>query len=282
MTASRITVATVEKTAPEIAARRRPGVPGSEAPHRADRRGARDEAAGQPRDGKSEPWPDEPKRNVANAGDAHDQDDETPESERIEDPVRADFAVGQKGEEDDGGGREEEEVMHFFGRHRLTDEIVEAFACGKEDGDGDAQARREDGLVVGECPEEEGDHHRDFGGEARIFSRAERVGDHGGDAHEGKGHGKDGSPAKRHGHAAEQGNQREGPDTGIAPLGATALAALALEADEEADGERDGKAQRRFAGAQGDGPRISRAREKTASNIGSVRRPVKVFCWLGW
>jgi hypothetical protein len=26
---------------------------------------------------------------------------------------------------------------------------------------------------------------------------------------------------------------------------------------------------------------ISRARAKTASNIGSVRTPVKVFCWLG-
>lgn len=29
-------------------------------------------------------------------------------------------------------------------------------------------------------------------------------------------------------------------------------------------------------------PASSRARSSTASVIGSVRRPVNVFCWLGW
>jgi hypothetical protein len=37
-----------------------------------------------------------------------------------------------------------------------------------------------------------------------------------------------------------------------------------------------------YVGALGGSPANSRARTSTASIIGSVSRPVNVFCWLGW
>ncbi|MCZ7563877.1 MAG: hypothetical protein M5U08_08740 [Burkholderiales bacterium] len=200
-------------------------------------RGARHESAEDAEREGALPRPDQLQCDVAGEAQARDQHDHQPDPVGVERRVRAVPLVGQDGQHDE---RQRRELQH---RHQVAplEALEEPAQLGlevEERRDGDRQHHRERALAVpAHRAEHVGKQHGDHGRGARIGARfAALIGRDDRDPDQDEAGGEDprrsGAVSHQRAHRAEERDQREGAQAGFR-IGA----ALALDADQESDGE---------------------------------------------
>ncbi len=179
---------------------------------------------------------------MAEAADPEHEDHKDPDRVRIERLERPHVAVWQQGKNHQSRRRENQCVGDFALAQNALGEAVHRRLRGEQDCDDDADGAGEGGVLERESAKERHEGERDLGGEARVFRRRAQIGhdDQRGDG--GGGERQHERPANVKGDGAEQGGDGEGPHPGRTPRGPLALAAFALDADQQAKTERDEEA----------------------------------------
>ena len=259
--------------------------------HRADRRRARHEPRHEPRNGEPDAGAEGAQRDVAAAGDRHEDDGEAPERARVQDAERSDRPVRGERQDHEGGRGEDDRVVELLLREHAADEPVEARARGEQGHDTHGEARSEPRLAHGEGPEEHGRDEGHLGREARVPAPRAAVADGDERPDDQGGRDEDGFSAEGEAQPTRERREREGPDSRGRAVGALALAALPLDSDQEADAEGDPEAERQRLG-QAAAPvrrgasgmavdRNRRAADTGASSLHRNRMTRAISCGLG-
>ena len=108
----------------------------------------------------------------------------------------------------------------------------------EDDGDDDRERAGDLRLAQREAAEQQRDHHRHFGREARVVPERSQVTQRGECADDARHDEKGGQSAELEADGARQCNQSEGANARSGPPRSLSLAAFAFDADEQPDRER--------------------------------------------
>ena len=226
------------------AGRRRPqelAAPGRARAHCADGGDARHEPRGKARQRQAEASTDDAHSDVTQRTHGHDQHHHDPYRARVERAVRAERLVRQQRQDDERGGGEDQPVMDLFLRQHRTHEAMDSGARRQQARHDYAEPRRQRRFVYGkaaqQCRRHQGRLGRKAGvailgppiGQCRQYENAHR-------------HDREQQVAAGdYGDGATERCDGEGTDAGRCAIRPDTLAAFAIDADQQADAERDGE-----------------------------------------
>lgn len=205
--------------------------------------GARDESAEQATQNCGVAIAQQALRDVGGEADPDHEDDHKPDAMGVEDVEGAEGAIGQDGEDDERDDGELHDGADVVFAQALGEPVEDGLDV-EEDGAGGADGHGGGARALNdECADEEHEDHGGFGGDAGglVGLDAREVADEGegGDGEEARG------KAPRAERLGEEGGGRpgEGDDGEGADAGDGGARALALQANEQSEPERDGEVQ---------------------------------------
>ena len=180
--------------------------------------------------------------------------------------------VGHQRQHDERGGRKQQQVMELVLGEGVTHEAVKALPVGEQQRHDHGRPRGERGIPLGERTEQEAHDQRYLGRDARVLLAAAEVGGDRRERDEGACDRNDRDATDAVGETAEQSDEGECADARWPARAAPALAPLTLEAEQQADPQRNGQRGRRAHRSGGSGAPI--ARLGSARAAGRRRRRV--------
>ncbi len=194
------------------------------------------EAAGQPGRHEAAAGPEGPDGHVADPRGPGEGDDDQPDVRRVQCAVGSDVPVGQQREDHEGDHQELDGIVDLDVGDDIPCECVDPDLAGQEDQEGDGHGGSQPGVRHAECAEEEHCERGELGGGPRVAAVGAAVAGNDQAADHHRPGDKRPGPEER-GQRPDGGQQREGPRPQRL-AGAAPVAPLALDPDEQADGDR--------------------------------------------